>query len=70
VPGLVATVAPVIAHVNRVTAQLSAKVGLLTATLALQEVVEVKTPMLAGHEIVGAMLSTTVTVNEQFAVLP
>lgn len=70
VDALVATVAPVIAHVNRVTAQLSAVTGLGVTT----DATHVPTPTFAiifeGHEIVGFTLSTMVTVNEHVAELP
>ena len=65
----VPVVAPVIAHVNTVTAQLSAVVGLVVAT----EAVHVPAPTFAvtfdGQVIVGLILSDTVTVNEQVAEL-
>ena len=70
VPGLEAVVAPVIVHVKRVTAQLSAVVGLVVTTDATQ----VPAPTLAvtfdEHDIVGLILSLIVTVNEQVDVLP
>jgi hypothetical protein len=49
--------------------QLSFMVG-LKVTTAEQLPGSVLTVMLAGHVIVGGILSTTVTVNEQLAVLP
>lgn len=70
VAGEVATVAPVIAQVNLATAQLSAVVGFAIACALAQipEVVVVVT--LAGHVMVGLMLSFTVTVKEHVAMFP
>ena len=62
-------VAPVIAQVNTVTAQLSARVGFGVDTEAVQVPAPTLAVMLAGQVIVGRMLSVTVTVNEQVAVL-
>lgn len=70
VAGLVAVVTPVIAHVKRVTAQLSAVVGLVVTTEATQEPAPTLAVMFDGHVIVGLILSKTVTVYEQVAVLP
>jgi uncharacterized protein (DUF983 family) len=66
----VAIVAPVIAQVNLVTVQLSPVVGLSVTTEAVHDPVAVFAVRLAGHVIVGAILSVTVTVNEQVAVSP
>ena len=60
--GELATVAPVMAHVNRVTAQLSAVVGFAVATDPEQLEVEVLQVALAGHVMVGLILSVTVKV--------
>jgi hypothetical protein len=64
----VAIVAPVIAHVNLFTPQLSAVVGLGVTTDALQ-VAPVVVIIFAGQEIVGTAVSVIVTVNEQVALL-
>jgi hypothetical protein len=64
----VAIVAPVIAHVNLFTPQLSAVVGLGVTTDALQ-VAPVVVIIFAGQEIVGRAVSVIVTVNEQVALL-
>ena len=64
-----AVVAPVMAHVNTVTPQLSAVVGLAVATDAVQVPAAALAVALAGHVMVGRILSVTVTVNEQVAVL-
>jgi hypothetical protein len=66
----VATVAPVIAQVNLVTVQLSPVVGLVVAIEAVHNPVAVFAVIFDGQEIVGAILSVTVTVNEQVAVSP
>ena len=62
-------VAPVIAQVSPVTAQLSAVVGLGVATEAVQVPAPVLAVMLAGQVMVGSTVSVTVTVNEHVAVL-
>jgi hypothetical protein len=62
-------VAPVIAHVNFVTLQLSLNVGLATAMLLLQLLPALCT-MLTGQVIAGACASTTFTVKVQLDVLP
>ena len=64
-----AVVAPVMAHVSVVTPQLSAVVGLVVATDAVQVPAPALAVTLAGHVMVGRILSVTVTVNEQVAVL-
>jgi hypothetical protein len=70
VVGDVPVVAPVIAHVNFATVQLSAVVGLVVATDAVHNPAAVFAVRLEGQVIVGAILSVTVTVNEQVAVSP
>jgi hypothetical protein len=65
-----AIVAPVIAHVKEATVQLSLLVGLGVTTEAVHKLAAVFAVRLEGHVIVGAMLSVTVTVNEQVAVRP
>ena len=67
---LAATVAPVIAHVNVVTEQLSAVTGLVVTTDALQRPAVTLAVTFDGHEIVGLILSITVTVYEQVAEFP
>lgn len=62
-------VAPVIVHERPVTAQLSAVVAFGVTTDALQVPTPTLAVMLAGHIIVGRMLSTTETVYEQVALL-
>ena len=62
IAGLVATVAPVIAHVNVVTEQLSAVVGVVVTTDATHVPAPTFAVTFDGHEIVGLMLSFTVTV--------
>ena len=57
-----AVVAPVNVQVNFVTAQLSAVVGFVVATLAVHDPTPTLGVRLAEHEIVGAILSVTVTV--------
>jgi hypothetical protein len=66
----VATVAPVIAHVKEATVQLSPVVGLVVTTEAVHNPAAVFAVRFDGHVIVGAILSVTVTVNEQVAVSP
>jgi hypothetical protein len=66
----VATVAPVIAHVNVLTVQLSPVVGFGVITEAVHKPAAVFAVKLEGQVIVGAILSVTVTVNEQVAVRP
>lgn len=70
VAGEVATVAPVIDHVNLVTAQLSAVVGFAMACDLAQIPAVVVVVTLAGHVMVGMMLSFTVTVKEHVAMFP
>ena len=70
VAALVATVAPVNAQVKRVTEQLSAVTGLVVTTGAEQVPAKTLALTFDGHDIVGLILSTTVTVNEHVAVLP
>ena len=53
VVGELSVVAPVIVHVNRVTAQLSAVVGFGTTTDALHALVEVNAVIFAGQVMVG-----------------
>jgi hypothetical protein len=67
---LVATVAPVIAHVKRVTEQLSAVTGLVVTTEAEHVPANTLALTLDEQTIVGLILSTTATVNEHVAVLP
>jgi len=62
VAALMAVVAPVIAHVNRVTAQLSAVAGLVVTTEATHVPAPTFDVTLDGHVIVGVMLSVMVTV--------
>jgi hypothetical protein len=69
VAGEVATVAPVIAHVKRVTAQLSPVVGFGVTTEAEQVPATTFWVMFAGQVTVGTMLSVTVIVKAQVAVL-
>jgi hypothetical protein len=57
-----ATVAPVNAQVNLVTEQLSALVGFVVFTLAVQVPAPTFCEIFAGQVMVGAMLSVTVTV--------
>jgi hypothetical protein len=64
-----ATVAPVIAHVNLVTEQLSAVVGLVVTTDFVHDPAVTVVAMFAGHVIVGKTLSVTVTVCVADAVL-
>jgi hypothetical protein len=66
----VATVAPVIAQVKEDTVQLSPVVGLGVTTEAVHKPAAVFAVKFAGQVIVGAILSVTVTVNEQVAVSP
>lgn len=66
----VAVVAPVNAHVNLVTAQLSAVVGLGVTTEALHVPAPTLAVMFDGQVIVGRILSATVTVNEHVAMFP
>ena len=70
VAALLATVAPVIAQVKRVTAQLSAVTELGVTTEATHVPAPTFAVMFDGHNIVGLMLSTIVTVKEHVAVLP
>lgn len=63
-----AIVAPVNVQVNFVTEQLSAVVGFGVTTLAVQDAL-VLAVMFVGQVIVGLILSVTVTVKEQVAVL-
>ena len=70
VAGELAVVAPVKLHVKVATEQLSAILGLLVETEALQETTDVFAVKLLLHEIVGSTLSVTVTVNEQVEVFP
>ena len=70
VAALLAVVAPVIVQVKTVTAQLSDVTGLGVATEATHEPAPTLAVMLAGQVMVGLMLSTTVTVKEQVALLP
>ena len=66
----VAVVAPVIAHVNTVTPQLSAVVGFVV-TILLEHVPAVTVfVMFAGQVIVGRVASVTVTVKKHVAILP
>lgn len=67
---LVATVAPVMAQVNVVTEQLSAVTGLVVTTEVLHNPAVTFAVTFDGHEIVGLILSITVTVNEHVAELP
>lgn len=69
VAGDVAVVAPVIAHVNKVTPQLSEVVG-LDVTIEAVQVAPAVPVMFAGQLIVGTILSTTVTVKLQELELP
>ena len=70
VAGDVATVAPDITQVFRVTAQLSAVVGLAVARL-LEHVPAVTVLVtFAGQVIVGLVVSVTVTVNEHVTEFP
>jgi hypothetical protein len=62
VAGLDAVVAPVIVHVKRVTAQLSAVVGLVVTTEVAQVPTVTLAVILEGQVMVGFTLSTTVTV--------
>ena len=55
------------AQVKAVTLQLSAKVGLLVTTERVHEPPVTVVMILLGHDIVGLMLSTTTTLNEQGA---
>jgi hypothetical protein len=66
----VPVVTPVIAQVNKVTAQLSATVGLAVATEAVQVPAPTFAVTFAGHVIVGRMLSVIVTVKKHVAELP
>ena len=63
-------VAPVITQVSLVTAQLSAVVGFAVAILLLHTPAEVVFVILAGHVIVGAIGSRTVTFEVQVETLP
>jgi hypothetical protein len=63
-----AAVAPVITQVNLDTAQLSMVVGLIVTTDAVHTPASVLDVWLPEQVIVGAILSVTVTVNEQVAV--
>jgi hypothetical protein len=65
-----AMVAPVIAHVKEATVQLSLLVGFGVTTDAVHKPASVLAEIFAGQLIVGAMLSVTITVNEQVAVRP
>jgi hypothetical protein len=65
-----AMVAPVIAHVKEAIVQLSAVVGFGVKIEAVHKPAAVFAVRFEGHEIVGAILSVTVTVNEQVAVRP
>src|SRR5450759_4372762 len=68
--GDAATVAPVLAHVRVVTAQLSAIVALGTTTEALQSPASTFWVITAGQVIEGLILSVIVTVKLQVAWLP
>ena len=57
-----ATVAPVNSQVNLVTEQLSAAVGFVVFTLAVQVPAPTFGEIFAGQVIVGLILSVTVTV--------
>lgn len=65
-----AMVAPVNAHVNLVTAQLSAVVGLGVTTEAVHVPAPTLAVMFVGQVIEGWILSVTVTVNEHVAMFP
>jgi hypothetical protein len=66
----VPVVAPVNAHVNLVTEQLSADVGFGVTTDDVQVPAPTFAVMFEGHVIVGLILSFTVTVKVQVAVFP
>lgn len=68
--GEAATVAPVIAQVRRVTAQLSANTAAGTVTEAVQSPGSAFWLIFIGHVIVGAMISVTVTFDVHVAELP
>ena len=63
-------VAPVALQINLVTAQLSLVLALGVTTLALQKPALVFCTIFTGQFIVGKMLSVTVTLKLQVAVLP
>jgi hypothetical protein len=69
VAGELALVAPVNAQVNLLTAQLSAVVGFVVTTLAVQVPTPTFGVKFTEQVIVGFMLSVIVTVYEQVAVL-
>jgi hypothetical protein len=70
VAALVATVAPVNAQVKRVTEQLSAVTGLVVTTGAEQVPAKTFALTFDGHDIVGLILSRTVTVIEHVLLFP
>ena len=65
-----AIVAPVIAHVNAATPQLSAVVGFVVARLREHAPAATVLDILPGQVIVGLVFSTTVTFWVQVAELP
>lgn len=70
VKGEAPMVAPVSAHRRLAILQLSLMVGEVVLTTALQPEGDVFCVVLPGQEMVGAILSPTVTVKEQFVTFP